>query len=336
MHHVVISAYYIKGKGVLAVVDLLKFCIFCAFGWFAVGRFLIPYLKKKLDSSNNAAESTDQDKEKEDLHETNETELLEGELIDGQIVAPPYTPNYERFVEGDFIHLLDRVIIFVLIQNDASVSVFAKALGTDYHQATKFGDFLEDAGIISPLGESTKREILVTKDQYEHILRDKLFKYREEIEKTPGKQFKVSEVTNMLHKDVDIMFSDFMEDIDTMDGPTFENWCADLLEEMGFINVEVTKKSGDQGVDVLAEKDDVRYAFQCKCHAADQGNTPIQEVYAGLRMYNRQVGVAVTNRSFTSGALELAEATGVILWDREKLKKLIVDYNFQHHQPKMR
>lgn len=111
--------------------------------------------------------------------------------------------------------------------------------------------------------------------------------------------------------------------IDSMDGHDFEKWCADLLSKNCFSNVEVTPGSGDHGVDVLAEKDGIHYAIQCKCYSHDLGNTPIQEVYAGKEMYRCQVGVVMTNRYFTPGAKALAEQTRVLLWDRDKLQSLI-------------
>lgn len=111
--------------------------------------------------------------------------------------------------------------------------------------------------------------------------------------------------------------------VDSMDGHTFEYWCADLLSRNRFTNVTVTPGSGDHGVDVLAEKDGIHYAIQCKCYSHDLGNTPVQEVYAGKEMYRCQVGVVMTNRYFTAGAKTLAEQTRVLLWDRDKLQSLI-------------
>lgn len=111
--------------------------------------------------------------------------------------------------------------------------------------------------------------------------------------------------------------------IDLMDGHTFEHWCADILQKNGFDGVEVTPGSGDQGVDVLAQKDGIKYAIQCKCYSSDLGNTPIQEVNAGKTIYHCHIGVVMTNRYFTAGAKEAAEATGVLLWDRNKIKELI-------------
>lgn len=114
-----------------------------------------------------------------------------------------------------------------------------------------------------------------------------------------------------------------IEEIDGMDGHAFEHWCADLLAKNGFTDVTVTQASGDQGVDIVAVKDGVHYAIQCKCYSSDLGNTPVQEVYAGKEMYSCQVGVVMTNRHFTAGAKQLAEKTRVLLWDRDKLSEML-------------
>lgn len=112
------------------------------------------------------------------------------------------------------------------------------------------------------------------------------------------------------------------DNIDFMDGHRFEYWCADVLRKIGFCNVEVTRGSGDQGVDVLAEKDGVKYAIQCKCYTSDLGNKPVQEVNTGKTIYRCQVGVVMTNRYFTQGAKDAAEATGILLWDRDVVQKM--------------
>ena len=111
--------------------------------------------------------------------------------------------------------------------------------------------------------------------------------------------------------------------IDNMDGHEFEYFCAELLKKVGYTDVKVTPGSGDQGVDVLATKDGVKYAIQCKNYISSVSNTPVQEVAAGKMFYGCHVGVVITNSQFTPGAAELAEATNVLLWDRNKLKELI-------------
>ena len=83
---------------------------------------------------------------------------------------------------------------------------------------------------------------------------------------------------------------------DEMEGHEFEYFCADLLEKRGFEEVEVTKGSGDYGVDILAEKDGVTYAIQCKRYDGPVGVKAVQEAYAGRDYYDRMVG-AVLNHS---------------------------------------
>lgn len=107
--------------------------------------------------------------------------------------------------------------------------------------------------------------------------------------------------------------------IDQMQGPKFELFILKLLQNSGYENVQSTGGSGDQGVDVLAEKEGVRYAIQCKRYSHALGNTPVQEVNAGRQHYGCHVGVVVTNNYFTAGAKELAASCNVLLWDRNKL-----------------
>ncbi len=100
-----------------------------------------------------------------------------------------------------------------------------------------------------------------------------------------------------------------------MDGHEFEYFCADLLEHRGFVEVEVTRGSGDYGIDILAEKDGVTYAIQCKRYTAPVGVKAIQEAYAGRDYYDRMVGAVMTNQYFTAPAVEAAKKLKILLWD---------------------
>ncbi len=86
--------------------------------------------------------------------------------------------------------------------------------------------------------------------------------------------------------------------------------------------MEVTKGSGDFGVDILMSKGEVTYAVQCKCYDKPIGVKAVQEVYAGKDYYERMIGVVMTNQYFTQPARELASGLRVILWDRDRLKNL--------------
>lgn len=113
------------------------------------------------------------------------------------------------------------------------------------------------------------------------------------------------------------------EHFDTMEGHEFEYYCAELLQKKGFIEVEVTKGSGDYGVDILAEKDGVTYAIQCKCYTAPIGVKAIQEAYAGRDYYDRMVGAVLTNQYFTTPAVEAAKKLKILLWDRGYLESML-------------
>lgn len=106
-------------------------------------------------------------------------------------------------------------------------------------------------------------------------------------------------------------------EVDNMDGYDFEYYCADLLEANGFMEVEVTKSSGDYGIDILAQKDGVTYAIQCKRYNGLVGVKAVQEAYAGRDYYDRMVGAVLTNQYFTQPAVEAAKKLKILLWDRD-------------------
>ena len=115
----------------------------------------------------------------------------------------------------------------------------------------------------------------------------------------------------------------FTKEYDLMEGRDFEYFCAELLEKCGFLEVEVTKGSGDNGVDILAEKDGVTYAIQCKRYDEPVGVKAVQEAYAGRDYYDRMVGVVMSNQYFTKNATDMARKLKIMLWDRGYLEEMI-------------
>lgn len=111
-------------------------------------------------------------------------------------------------------------------------------------------------------------------------------------------------------------------ELDTMDGFDFEYYCADLLAADGFVDVKVTRSSGDYGVDILAEKDGVTYAIQCKRYTGLVGIKAVQEAYAGRDYYDRMVGAVLTNQYFTKPAVQAARKLKILLWDRDYLQAM--------------
>lgn len=109
-------------------------------------------------------------------------------------------------------------------------------------------------------------------------------------------------------------------DMDDMEGHEFEYYCAELLERNGFIDVEVTKGSGDFGADIICEKDGVTYAIQCKCYDKVVGVHAVGEVYAAKDYYDCMVAAVMSNQYFTEPAVKMAKKLNVILFDRDYLR----------------
>ena len=118
-------------------------------------------------------------------------------------------------------------------------------------------------------------------------------------------------------------------------GFEFEEYMAQVLKDNGFRHVEVTVECGDQGVDILAVRNGKTYAIQCKNYVDLVGNKAVQEAYAGAQYYGCDIPVVVCPTDFTIPARELAESTGVELWDGERLSHMMrVSGRRPHHDPK--
>lgn len=123
----------------------------------------------------------------------------------------------------------------------------------------------------------------------------------------------------------------FQEDkIDKMSGIEFERFCAELLVKCGYSNVRLTTCSGDQGIDVLAEKDELKWGFQCKRWGLEThiGNDVIHKTFAGKAFYHCDIAAVITTTTFTRKAEEYARETGIILWGRDKLYDMLKKANY--------
>lgn len=224
------------------------------------------------------------------------------------------TPSHKAKIEvlenaaPQYDDLFSTAVQVVANNGYATISILQRALRISYTRAATIIDQMEDLGIVEPYNGAHPRKV-INANLGKAILCARQNNKADYEDPQPQNNFKDAE--------------EELRKVDCMEGHAFEYWCADLVEKNGFINVSVTQGSGDQGVDVLAEKDGVKYAIQCKCYSSDLGNSPIQQVNAGKTIYHCHLGIVMTNRSFTTGAKKAAEATGVLLWDRNKLVELI-------------
>lgn len=101
-------------------------------------------------------------------------------------------------------------------------------------------------------------------------------------------------------------------------GYEFEDYIANTLREDGW-ETRLTKKSGDQGLDVFVYDENYKVALQCKRYSYPVGNSAIQEIHAAADFIGASHAVVITTSTYTSSAKELAEALGVILLHENEL-----------------
>jgi restriction system protein len=101
----------------------------------------------------------------------------------------------------------------------------------------------------------------------------------------------------------------------------FEHWCSTALHAAGW-SARLTGASGDQGADVVAEKNGVSVVLQCKLHRSAIGNKAVQEALAAKTHFGATAAAVVSNAAFTRSAEALSRTTGVLLCHYSDLTRL--------------
>lgn len=108
------------------------------------------------------------------------------------------------------------------------------------------------------------------------------------------------------------------ERIDGLDGREFESAVVDLLQLLGFEQVEHIG-GFDKGADIVAVRDGVRTAVQVKRWSTAVDLKSVRQLVDGTHRYGCTAGLLVTNSFLTEPALECAEAWNIEVWDRHTL-----------------
>ena len=111
-------------------------------------------------------------------------------------------------------------------------------------------------------------------------------------------------------------------DIDKMSGEEFEERLEVLFKNLGY-SVRRTGRTSDAGVDLIIEKDNRKIAVQAKRYTGNVGEAAVQQVHTGKVFYRCDEAIVVTNSEFTSMAWKVAFGTGVKLWSRNYLIKVL-------------
>lgn len=98
-----------------------------------------------------------------------------------------------------------------------------------------------------------KKQIELKENRIENL--DNILNELEEAEKVLYKE---------LTKSNNLVNNDIFKRIDEMNGLAFENFIVELLIRNNYSNVIKTKASGDFGIDIIAEKENIKYASNVK------------------------------------------------------------------------
>jgi restriction system protein len=109
------------------------------------------------------------------------------------------------------------------------------------------------------------------------------------------------------------------QDVSLLTGAEFETHIAKLLRNKGYA-VQGTNATGDQGADLVAQKDGKTIVIQAKRYAGSVGNKAVQEVIGAMNYYGADEAWVVTNSTFTPHAKALAQKSNVRLFDGFDLK----------------
>ena len=112
-----------------------------------------------------------------------------------------------------------------------------------------------------------------------------------------------------------------LEYSDQMDPYEYEHFCAEQFNNNNW-KAKATQGSSDQGVDVIATKNNITLVAQCKRFKKTVGNKAVQEIVAGMKYYQANKGVVIAPNGFTKSAEKLAEANQILLIHHSEIEQL--------------
>jgi hypothetical protein len=144
---------------------------------------------------------------------------------------------------------------------------------------------------------------------------------------------KVQNILTRLENVRESVSSEYQIMIDTnfelVDPFEFEKLVAKLFRRMGY-TANVTSKTGDFGIDVIAKRENDIIAIQAKKYSLGNniGNRTVQGLLGAMsyKDYNANKGIIVATSDFTVQAFEQAQENPIELWNQQYLNKMITKY----------
>ena len=109
----------------------------------------------------------------------------------------------------------------------------------------------------------------------------------------------------------------------SLSGTEFENLLIKLFESINYV-VEHPGSVGDQGGDLILNKDGERILIQAKCYTNNIGNQAVQQAVAAKKYYDCGRAMVIGTADFTREAVDLARANNVELMKKKQLQELLL------------
>ena len=111
--------------------------------------------------------------------------------------------------------------------------------------------------------------------------------------------------------------------VDRTTGEEFEKIVKQIFQKYGY-NTRLTKKTKDQGGDLIAVNYYESIAIQCKRWKKIIRVEAIREAHTAKDVYKTNRAMVITNSYFTDDAIKLAQKLNIELWDRNRLIQEII------------
>ncbi|MGK0189108.1 MAG: hypothetical protein ACI9R3_004925 [Verrucomicrobiales bacterium] len=105
-------------------------------------------------------------------------------------------------------------------------------------------------------------------------------------------------------------------------GLEFEHELARVLRLNGF-EAEVTRGSGDEGIDIILRKSGETIGVQCKNHHRPVGQPALRDFLGALVHMNADMGIFVASSGVTTPAKSFAKGKNIELWDLDYVLTLL-------------
>jgi hypothetical protein len=110
----------------------------------------------------------------------------------------------------------------------------------------------------------------------------------------------------------------------SLTGKEFEKELANIYDMHGY-TTELTPSSGDQGIDIILNKNGIKKIVQCKAHSKPVGPATVRDLYGTLIASKAHTAILASTSGFTKGVYTFVKGKRIELVDLDTILQLSED-----------